>query len=60
VEIIRMRGVEIRPLGGVAPIARTSLAWQKANASPLVAAFVDSARDAARRFGSAAPRKKSR
>jgi DNA-binding transcriptional LysR family regulator len=54
VRIIGMRGVVIRPLAKEAPIARTSLAWQSANASPLVSGFVESARGAARRFESGA------
>ncbi len=50
VRIMRMRGVVIRPLAEGAPIASIALAWQKANDSPLIPAFVETARAAARRF----------
>jgi DNA-binding transcriptional LysR family regulator len=56
VRIMRMRGVVIRPLAEGAPIARTALAWQRANDSPLIPAFVETARSAARRFESGSPR----
>jgi DNA-binding transcriptional LysR family regulator len=57
VRIMRMRGVVVRPLAEGAPIASTALAWQKSNDSPLIPAFVDIARVAARRFESGSPRK---
>jgi DNA-binding transcriptional LysR family regulator len=58
VRIIGMRGVVIRPLSKGAPIVRTSVAWQSANASPLIRAFVETARGAARQFESGSPRPK--
>jgi DNA-binding transcriptional LysR family regulator len=56
VRIIRMRGVVIRPLSEKAPIVRTALAWQRGNDSPVISAFVETARAAARRFESGSPR----
>jgi DNA-binding transcriptional LysR family regulator len=50
VRIIGMRGVVFRPVMGGAPIARTALAWQARNDSPLLRGFLDTARDAVRRF----------
>jgi DNA-binding transcriptional LysR family regulator len=50
VSIIRMRGVVLRPLASGAPIVRTALAWQRGNVSPLVAGFLETARDAAKQM----------
>lgn len=60
VRIMRMRGVVVRPLAQGAPIASTALAWQRANDSPLIPAFVDTARAAALRFEAGSSRVKKR
>lgn len=46
---IRLRGVEIRPLFERSPPVGTALAWRRDDASPVRAAFVDTARSIARR-----------
>jgi DNA-binding transcriptional LysR family regulator len=51
VQIIRMRGVVFRPLAQGAPIVRTALAWQHGNVSPLVSAFLETGRVAAKELG---------
>ena len=48
--VIGMRGVVFRPVTRDAPIARTALAWQAGNGSPLVRGFLETAREAARKF----------
>ena len=48
--VIGMRGVAFRPVTGEAPIARTALAWQAGSDSPLVRGFIETAREAARKF----------
>lgn len=50
VRILGMRGVVLRPVVRDAPIARTALAWQANNASPLVRGFLETTRDAVQRF----------
>ena len=50
VRVIAMRGVAFRPITRGAPVARTTLAWQSKNESPLVRAFLETAREAARGF----------
>ncbi len=50
VRVIGMRGVVLRPVTRGAPRARTALAWQRGNDSPLLRGFLETARAAARRF----------
>jgi DNA-binding transcriptional LysR family regulator len=50
IRVITMRGVAFRPITRGAPVVRTTLAWQANNASPLVRAFLETARAAAGRF----------
>jgi DNA-binding transcriptional LysR family regulator len=60
VRMIGMRGVVFRPIARGAPVARTALAWQARNDSPLVRGFLETARDAARKFKMDAPRRNRR
>lgn len=48
VRVIGMRGVVFRPITRDAPVARTAVAWQAADESPLVRGFVETARDIAK------------
>jgi len=57
VRVVRLRGVVFRPLAEGTPTVRTTLAWQKTKASPLISAFVRTARDSAHRFESGSMRK---
>ena len=50
VRVIGMRGVTFRPVTRDPPIARTALAWQARNDSPLVRQFLETARAVARKF----------
>jgi DNA-binding transcriptional LysR family regulator len=50
VRVIGMQGVILRPVTRGAPIARTALAWQATNASPLIRGFLETTRYAVRRF----------
>ena len=45
---IALAGVEYRPLREATPLAQVSVAWRRADASPVVAAFLQVARHAAR------------
>jgi DNA-binding transcriptional LysR family regulator len=45
----RLRGVQYRPLAEKSPPVRTALAWQRGDASPVVAAFRKTARESALR-----------
>jgi DNA-binding transcriptional LysR family regulator len=47
---IRLRGVTYRALADTTPAVQTALAWRRSDPSPLVAAFLETARNAARRF----------
>jgi DNA-binding transcriptional LysR family regulator len=47
-EKLRLRGVEFRPLAEKSPAVGTSLAWRRADASPVLKAFADTARRIAR------------
>ena len=58
VRVVGMRGVVFRALAEGTPIVRTALAWQRSIESPLIRAFVETARASARRFESGSPRKK--
>ena len=49
---IGLAGVEYRPLADRTPLARTAVVWRRADASPVVAAFVDVARRAAKQLHS--------
>lgn len=60
VRVAGMRGVVFRPVTEGTPVVRTTLAWQRSNASPLIAGFVETARASARRFESGAPRNAKR
>jgi DNA-binding transcriptional LysR family regulator len=50
VRAIGMRGVVLRAVARGAPVARTALAWQRGDDSPLLRGFVETARAAAKRF----------
>ena len=45
---IRLRGVEFRPLAERSPAVGTGLAWRRDDASPVLRAFVETARKVAR------------
>jgi DNA-binding transcriptional LysR family regulator len=60
VQVIEMHGVAFRPVTRDAPIARTALAWQARNESPLVRGFLQTARAAARKFHAGAAGRKLR
>ena len=47
---IGLPGVLYRPLREATPLARLALAWPRDDASPVLAAFLDTARRVAKRF----------
>jgi DNA-binding transcriptional LysR family regulator len=49
---IGLAGVAYRPLADRTPLARTTVAWRRADASPVVAAFLEVARRAAKQLHS--------
>ena len=49
---IGLAGVAYRPLADRTPLARTAVAWRRADASPVVAAFLEVARRAAKQLHS--------
>jgi DNA-binding transcriptional LysR family regulator len=51
---IALAGVAYRPLRETTPLSRTAVAWRRADASPIVAAFLDVARRVAKQVNSAA------
>jgi DNA-binding transcriptional LysR family regulator len=48
---IRLRGVEFRPLADKSPSVGTGIAWRRADGSPVLKAFIDTARRVARSRG---------
>lgn len=57
---IRLRGVEFRPLQEKSPPVGTALAWRRDDASPVLRAFVDTARRVARTRSMARARRSAR
>jgi DNA-binding transcriptional LysR family regulator len=53
---IALAGVAYRPLREATPYAKTAVAWRRADASPVVAAFLDVARRVAKQVNSAPSR----
>lgn len=53
---IRLRGVEFRPLREKSPLVGTALAWRRDDASPVLRAFVETARSVARARAAAGDR----
>jgi DNA-binding transcriptional LysR family regulator len=60
VRMIGMRGVTFRPVTREPPMARTALAWQARNDSPLVRQFLETARTVARKLDAGAGKRSPR